>query len=131
MLVIDTHTTLLTHIELLIKKLPGSNLGKANVSQIQTPRHGLHGGECANERCSLEGSSEEVQFANFKKNRVIPTPIIRVGKITRISIGAITKIQMSIKVCNKTNKLQCKRDLHNWKRLCRISLKSLKIVLIR
>lgn len=69
MLPIDTHTTLLAQIENLNKKLSESSLVKANMSQVQAFRCDLYGGEHTNERCSLEGTSEEVQFANFQKNK--------------------------------------------------------------
>ncbi|XP_050909769.1 uncharacterized protein LOC127123611 [Lathyrus oleraceus] len=68
MLVVDTHTALLAQIELLNKKLAESSLGKANVSQVQTLRCEFYGEEHVNRMCSLEWSSEEVQFANFQKN---------------------------------------------------------------
>ena len=68
MLVVDTHTSLLSKIELLNKKLVESSLDKANVRQIQAFRCEFYEGEHANGRCSLEGSCEEVQFANFQKN---------------------------------------------------------------
>lgn len=68
MLVVDTHTTLLAHIELLNKKVAESSLGKDNMSQVQALRCDFCGGEHAKRRCSLEESSEKVQFANFHKN---------------------------------------------------------------
>ena len=51
MLVVDIHTALLAHIELLNKKLAKSNLGIANVSQVQTLMCDLYGGEHVNEMC--------------------------------------------------------------------------------
>ena len=44
MLPIDTHTSLLAHIELLNKELVGSSLVKANVSQVQALKSDLYGG---------------------------------------------------------------------------------------
>lgn len=65
MLVVDTHTVLLAQIGFLNKKLAESSLGKSNVSQVQASMCDFCGGEHANGRCSLEGSSEDVQFSNF------------------------------------------------------------------
>lgn len=67
MLPLDTHKTLLSQIELLNRKLAESSSGRANVSQVQVLRCDFYGGEHANERCSLEGTSVEVQFAGFQK----------------------------------------------------------------
>lgn len=67
MLPLDTHIARLAQIELLNKKLVGSNLGRSNVSQVQELRCALCGGKHANERCLLEGTSEEDQFAKFQK----------------------------------------------------------------
>lgn len=68
MLVVDTHIGHLTQIELLNKKLTESNLGKANVSQVQELRCDFYGKGHENMRFSLEESSEEAKFANFQKN---------------------------------------------------------------
>lgn len=68
MLVVDTHTTLLSHIELLNKNLVERSFGKANVIQVQAIRCNFCGREHANGMCSLVGLNEEVQFANFQKN---------------------------------------------------------------
>lgn len=65
MLPFDTHTALLVQIEFLNKNLDEGSLGRVNVSQVQALMCYLCGGEHANERCSFEGTSEEVQFANF------------------------------------------------------------------
>lgn len=65
MLAIDTHTAHLAQILLLNKKLAERSLGKANVSQVHALRCDFYGGEHVTGRCSLEGSSEEVQFAHF------------------------------------------------------------------
>ncbi|KAI5392578.1 hypothetical protein KIW84_077105 [Lathyrus oleraceus] len=70
MLPFDTNIALLVQIELLNKKLDEGILGRANVSQVQTLRCDLCGEEHANERCSLEGTSEKVQFANVQKNNL-------------------------------------------------------------
>lgn len=51
MLVIDIHTALLAHIELLNKKLAESSSGKANVSHVQALRYDFYGGEHVNGRC--------------------------------------------------------------------------------
>lgn len=67
-LVIDTHIALLAQIESLNKKLVEGILSKANVIQVQARRCDFYGEGHENERCSLEGSSEEAQFANFQKN---------------------------------------------------------------
>lgn len=48
MLPLDIHTALLAQIELLNKKLAESNLGKANVSQVQAFRCDFCGVEHAN-----------------------------------------------------------------------------------
>lgn len=50
MLVKDTHIALLAQIDLLNKKLAESNLGKANVSQVQAHRCDFYGGEHADKR---------------------------------------------------------------------------------
>lgn len=78
-----------------------------------------------------KGQVKMSNFLIFKRTTRIPTPIIRVGKITQISIGAIIKIQVLIKVCNKANKLHLKGNLHSWKRPYKISLNSPKITLIK
>lgn len=68
MSIVDTHTTLLAQIELLNKKLVEGCLNKANVSQVQALNYDFCGGGHENGRCSLEGVSEEAQFAKFQKN---------------------------------------------------------------
>lgn len=70
MLTVNTQTALLAQIELLNKQLVEGFLNRGNVSQIQALMCDLCGGEHVNERCSLEGTSEEVQFANFQKNNL-------------------------------------------------------------
>lgn len=68
MLSLDTHTALLAQIELLNKQLAKWCLNKANVSQMQSLKCDFCGGGHENRRSSLEGVSEESQFANFQKN---------------------------------------------------------------
>lgn len=70
MLPLDTRTTLLAQIELLNKKLAESSLGRAKVSQVRALRRDFCEEEHVNGRCSLERTSEEVQFSNFQKNNL-------------------------------------------------------------
>lgn len=82
------------------------------------------------EGANWKGQVRKSNSLIFRRATRIPTHTIRVRKITQISLGAIIKMQVLSKVCNKANKLCFKGNRHSWKRTCRISLKSLKVALI-
>lgn len=78
-----------------------------------------------------KGRVKKPNFPIFKRITPIPTHTIWDGRITRISDEEINKIQVLIKVFNKSNKLQSKGRFHNWKRPCKTSLRPFRVVSIR
>lgn len=62
-----------------------------------------------------KGQVNKSNLLIFKRTTCIPTYIIRIRKITQISVGAIIKMKMLIKVCNKANKLCFKGNHHSWR----------------